>query len=305
MIPSIFLTIVFFALALWNKFGPKDSSFSEMLGLKQIEARKNRKQHKLFSNVGYYKRYAAAAEKHYISLSAGEIGLKVTLATAGVFFIALIGLRSIMLALGCAVVAFLLLPGMMINRKRAQMEAQITEQVPRAIFSMSSALKAGNTIVQAIEIASKDIEDPLGPELGRVYLLVKHGDEELEKALEQLYLRTNRHPIIKKIVLAFQVAHQAGGSIAVSLDGISKIAQHEIHTKEVVHAYSTQGKVSAVTLTVLPFVCAFAINSAIPGAFVEYFYETPQGKLLLLASVGLTIIGWVVILKVLQKTFDV
>ena len=42
-------------------------------------------------------------------------------------------------------------------------------------------MKAGNTIVQAIEIASKDIEDPLGPELGRVYLLVKHGDEELEK----------------------------------------------------------------------------------------------------------------------------
>ena len=59
----------------------------------------------------------------------------------------------------------------------------------------------------------------------------------------------------------------------------------------------------SVTLTVLPLFVLLQLTRPY-RAFVEYFYETPR-KIAALASVGLTIIGWVVILKVLQKTFDV
>ena len=107
------------------------------------------------------------------------------------------------------------------------------------------------------------MEDPIGSEFGLISDEVAYG-ADLIGALEHMAERWALDDM-KMFVVSLSVQSQTGGNLAEILDNISKVirARHQMFLK--VRALSSEGRMTAWMLTVLPVF-----------AFVSIFLLTPQ-----------------------------
>lgn len=309
MLAFLFLSILFLCLAVYMYVLPprtlQDIFEPERHKKEKVSRHSFQLQLKpsAFKNIRYFQKHSKNALARGLDISAGEIGLKTFLVTAGVFIVGLVLFRHSLLAGISAIIALIFVPKAIITFSINRMESIITKQIARVVFSLSSTVRAGNTLLTAIKTAGEDVPPPLGPELLRVHYSVKHG-ESVELALENLSARTGYHPTVKKLVVAIKTSLRTGGSIAGALDGVAEMVHDRIHTRAMVRSYSMQGFISAASLNIVPIITAFMMNRAIPGLVADFFYGAFTGQLMLFGCVYLILLGWLIIYKVIQQQFS-
>lgn len=198
-----------------------------------------------------------------IFMAIGMIGLFLIIMLSAAFFggalnagtVLIAGIFSVAVAIGLP----LLILGKMAESRRKKME----HQFPVALDIFVRALRSGHPIASAIDLLTKEMDDPIGSEFGLISDEISYG-ADLIGALENMADRWDLDDM-KMFVVSLSVQSQTGGNLAEILDNISKVIRdrHSMFMK--VKALSSEGRMTAWMLTALPIF-----------GFVSIFLLTPQ-----------------------------
>lgn len=172
-----------------------------------------------------------------------------------------------------------------------------TEQLGDCLITISNALRAGYSFQQTIEVISKEMEPPIGAEFAMINHEVVMG-VPLEEALENANKRIGSSDF-ELVVTAVLIQREVGGNLAQVLDNISYTIVERIRMRREIVALTSQGRMSAMVLLGLPFVAGFAMFSINPSNFMIIF-EDPLGQMAVAAGIVMEIIGYFVIMKIVD-----
>ncbi len=144
---------------------------------------------------------------------------------------------------------------------------RFSEQLPDALDVIVRSLRAGHPVASAMGLVAKEMPDPIGSEFGIVVDEMTYG-LTLPDALGNLALRVDQGDL-KLVTVASNIQHGSGGNLAEVLSGISAVIRARFRMKQKIAALSAEGRLSAVILSLLPFL-VLAFIFAFKG---EYYLE--------------------------------
>lgn len=166
--------------------------------------------------------------------------------------------------------------------RRAQRETRrMEEQFPIALDIFTRALRSGHPVPSAMELLTKEMTDPIGSEFGIVYDEVSYGSD-LNTALHDLAERWQLSDL-RMFAVSLSVQSETGGNLAEILTNLSQVIRDRASMYLKVRALSSEGRMSAWMLSVLPvltFVILFSINP-------EFFLDVAQDPIFIYGFIGL------------------
>lgn len=188
------------------------------------------------------------------------------------------------LVLGLAACITIALPLMLVKRRKEKRRRRMEEQFPVALDVFTRALRAGHPIAAAIDLLTREMEDPLGSEFGLVADEVAYG-AELSTSLMDMAERWNI-PDIRMFAVSISLQSETGGNLAEILTNLSGVIRdrHSMYMK--VRALSSEGRMSGWVLSVLPvgtFVLLFLANRG-------FYFEVAGDPIFIYGFTGLAIL---------------
>lgn len=196
-------------------------------------------------------------------MAAGAIGVAVLILVLASWSGTAIGIGVIQLALAMGIVVGILLPWMVIGRLADARRRRMESQFPIALDVFVRGLRAGHPIPAALNLLVEEMEDPVGTEFGIVSDEIAFGIS-LRDALIRMAERWGL-PDLHMFVVSVSVQMETGGNLAEILENLSRVIRERASMFMKVRALSSEGRMTAVVLTVLPiltFVGLFAVNPA-------------------------------------------
>ena len=166
-------------------------------------------------------------------------------------------LIGIMFASCVTIILPLMILRMMAKRKRKKVE----EQFPISLDIFVRALRSGHPIASAIDLLTREMEDPIGSEYGLVADEVEYG-ADLRDALAMMGERWDLDDI-RMFVVSLSVQSETGGNLAEILSNLSDVIRERASLYRKVRALSSEGRMTGWMLSVLPiltFVGLFLVN---------------------------------------------
>jgi tight adherence protein B len=223
------------------------------------------------------------------------------------FFVTLLVLSGSSLGMGrfllLAVFALALgfgIPLLILQARAARRRKKMQEQFPVALDVFVRGLRAGHPVAAALDLLTVEMPDPIGSQFGLVVDEVTYG-ADLRDALADLAERWDLDDM-RMFVVSLSVQQETGGNLAEILENLSKVIRERTSLFLKVRALSSEGRMTAIMLTVLPVLAftglflfnpAFYLDVADDSAFVPGFVG-----LLLLYGIGVFTIRRMVDLKV-------
>jgi tight adherence protein B len=142
---------------------------------------------------------------------------------------------------------------------------RFTEQLPEVLDIIVRSLKAGHPLPISLALVAREMPDPAGTEFGIASDEVTYG-LALPAAMQNLSLRVG-DPDSMFLVMATSVQMQTGGNLSDILTRLSKLIRDRFRLRRRIRALSSEGRVSAVVLTVLPIVLFGVLSLVAPTYF--------------------------------------
>jgi tight adherence protein B len=211
-----------------------------------------------------------------VAVPTGRLMLILLLAPIVIFFLLMLTMASLGIAIGAgrllmvAVFAGALgtfLPIMVLQYKATKTRKKMEEQFPVALDVFVRGLRAGHPIAAALDLLTVEMPDPIGSEFGVVVDEVTYG-AELRDALQAMAERWDLDDM-RMFVVSLSVQNETGGNLAEILDNLSTVIRERHSMMLKVRALSSEGRMTAVMLTILPvfaFTFLFIMN---PGFYLD------------------------------------
>ena len=208
-------------------------------------------------------------------------------------------LRTIVIGTISAVVAFLG-PRFYLRTLKKQRLAKFNEQLEDALISMSSALKAGFSITQALENVASERRHPISFEFTLLLQELRLG-VQFDTALRKMADRIGSQDF-ELVAVAIITARQTGGELTNILEELSGVIRERMRIMQRVRALTAQGRMQAWLIASVPFVLLFAMTRLAPDLMDE-FLGSVVGVVVLFAVVVMVVSGFLWIRKI--TTIDV
>lgn len=163
-----------------------------------------------------------------------------------------------------------------------------------SLMILSSSIKAGLSFVQAIEVLCEEMPAPISQEFNLVLKENKMG-LSLEESLRRLRKRLPTEEV-NLLVSSILVAREAGGELPRVLSRLAETVRNNMKLKEKIATLTLQGRLQGLIMMLLPFVFVIIIYRQNPSHF-DVMLETETGRTLLIAAVGLQLVGMYLIKK--------
>jgi tight adherence protein B len=187
------------------------------------------------------------------------------------------------------------LPAIYMKRKKKIRIEASADQLPQALETMANAMKSGFSFMQAMQVVSKEIPDPIGIEFQRTIKEINLG-VSMEIVFGNLLQRLPNKDL-EIVLTAVLIQRSTGGNLAQILETIHETISERVRMKDELKALTSQGRMSALVITLLPVILGLVLNLMNPDYFSPMFSH-PLGWLLLGGGTMSGIIGWVVIQKI-------
>ena len=208
-------------------------------------------------------------------------------------------LRTVVIGTISAVVAFLG-PRFYLRSLKKQRLAKFNEQLEDALISMSSALKAGFSITQALENVASERRHPISFEFTLLLQELRLG-VQFDTALRKMADRIGSQDF-ELVAVAIITARQTGGELTNILEELSGVIRERMRIMQRVRALTAQGRMQAWLIASVPFVLLFAMTRLAPDLMDE-FLGSVVGVVVLFAVVVMVVSGFLWIRKI--TTIDV
>jgi tight adherence protein B len=186
-------------------------------------------------------------------------------------------------------------------RRKAQSRVRAFEaQFPDCLEFVSRSMRAGHAFSVAIEMAHREFSDPLAGELRRTFEEQNLG-QPLEIVLRKLSQRVPSMDV-QFFVSAVLLQKRTGGNLAELLDKLAQLIRERFKLRGRIRAVSAQGLMSGRILSAIPAGVA-VMMLVINPQYGRFFVDDPVGRELLAAALGLQVVGYLIIRKIV--TFEV
>jgi tight adherence protein B len=190
-----------------------------------------------------------------------------------------------------AVVAAVLAPvavrlGVAVRSRRRQ--AAFADQLDDSLQLMASSLRAGHSLLRAVDAVSTQAAAPTSEEFSRIVNETRVG-RDLGYALDDVATRMGSDDF-RWVAQAIAIHREVGGNLAEVLDVVSHTIRERNALRRQVKALSAEGKLSAIVLMALPFGVAGFIALTNPD-YLAAFTDSVVGYGMLGAVVLLLLLG--------------
>jgi tight adherence protein B len=229
---------------------------------------------------------AAALEAAGIAMALTDFVLMAALSTitaAAVGFL----LGGVLLA----VVALAVMPlgaRLLVSFKAGRRRAAFADQLDDSLQLMASSLRAGHSLLRAVDAVSQDAAAPTSEEFSRIINETRVG-RDLNDALDEVSARM-RSDDFTWVAQAIAIHREVGGNLAEVLDAVGHTIRERNGIRRQVKALSAEGKLSAIVLMALPFGILGFISATKPE-YLAKFTESTAGYILLAVAVVMLTIG--------------
>jgi tight adherence protein B len=172
----------------------------------------------------------------------------------------------------------------------ARRKSKFDEQLPDTLQMLTGSMRAGHSLLRAIDASAKESDAPMSEELSRIVNETRIG-RDLGESMVDVSSRTDSEDF-SWIAQAIEIHREVGGDLAEVLDHVNETIRDRNQIRRQVKALSAEGKMSAAVLMGLPVVLFFALMF-INKQYAETFTSTLPGYLMLgVAAVMLTAGGF-------------
>jgi tight adherence protein B len=189
------------------------------------------------------------------------------------------------------------MPTFAVSWLQARYLRQVDDQLVDALRMMSNALKAGLNLQQALDLVSREMPPPISVVFGRVVNEISLGrltDDALRRMAQRVPLDDVR--LFADSVLTLR---ETGGNLS---ETFAVIAETVIERKKVqgrIKTVTTQGVSQGVIICSMPF-ALLLLFAFIDEHYLDPFFNTPLGWVMLAAVFVLDAVGMWAILKVVK-----
>lgn len=234
-----------------------------------------------------------------------DVSLAVS-ALAGFFSVGLLCLltnptvvKVVFVGLVCMIVAFPM-PRLYLRLLRKQRLQKFTDQLEDALLAMSSSLKAGFSINQALDAVAQENRSPISFEFTLLMQELRLG-VSLEDALFKMNKRLGS-PDFELVSVAIITARQTGGELTAILERLAGVIRERVKIQQKIRSLTAQGRLQAYIIGAVPFLLMLAMFYISPD-MMDSFFSSITGILLLAVVIALDAVGFFVIRKI--TTIDI
>lgn len=200
-------------------------------------------------------------------LAASQGGAATALATALVY--------AVLLAFG-------------IWRRQGKRRERLLQQLPGFLDNMVRLISIGNSPHAAFQMAMANIPEPLGAALQQAGAMLS-ASPDLGQAMGQLE-RSWRLPEFGLLAAVFRMSVRYGGRADLVLERVSTYIRDRQSAERELHALSSEIRMSAWVLALLPIVVGTLIMVINQGYFMR-MWNDDSGQTMVLIACGLEIVG--------------
>jgi tight adherence protein B len=159
------------------------------------------------------------------------------------------------------------IPLIYIERRADRRIKLLEQQFPLALDIFVRGLRAGHPVARSFELLVAEMPDPISGEFAQVIAEVNYGFE-LRDALQNLADRV-QSPDVQMFVVSVAIQAETGGNLAEILEGLAQVIRDRHSMKLKVRALSSEGRMTAVVLSVLPVLTFVGIFLVAPSFFLD------------------------------------
>lgn len=189
-------------------------------------------------------------------------------------------------------------PRIYVRRAQNKRLIKFDSQLPDMLSLMVNGLRAGYSIMQAMEAVSREMPPPISDEFRRVVQEIQLGIPT-GLALDNL---TRRIPSgdLDLVVTAINVQREVGGNLAEILGTISHTIRERVRVKGEIRVLTSQVMMSGRFLSILPVILIVAMYFLNRGYMMHYFEEDTRtiGIPALIIAAFMIIMGYYVMNKI-------
>ncbi|MGP0224882.1 MULTISPECIES: type II secretion system F family protein [unclassified Paenarthrobacter] len=225
----------------------------------------------------------------------------VVLVIAGAFVGALIGLVAggvliaVLLGLAAPLIAHLVL-----KFRAGKRRSTFDDQLGDTLQLLSGGLRAGHSILRAIDAAAAESASPTAEEMRRIITETSLG-RDVHASLSDTAERMRSEDFVW-IAQAIQINREVGGNLAEVLDQVNETIRERSEIKGHIKSLAAEGKFSAYILMALPFGIVLLLMVVNPG-YMNVMFTHPLGWGLIALSAILMTIGGLWMRKIIDLKF--
>lgn len=202
---------------------------------------------------------------------------------------------SVLLVILAPFVGHLVL-GFLSGKRRAKFDTQLGD----TLQLLSGGLRAGHSILRAIDAAAADSQSPTSEEMRRVITETSLG-RDLLASLTDTSERMRNEDFVW-IAQAIQINREVGGNLAEVLDQVGETIRERSEIKGHIKSLAAEGKFSAYILIAMPIGIVLMLMTVNPG-YMNSMFTHPLGWGMIGASVVLMTIGSLWMRKIIDLKF--
>jgi tight adherence protein B len=174
--------------------------------------------------------------------------------------------------------------GFLVGRRKKA----FAEQLDSTLQMMAASLRAGYSLLQAVQAMGAEADSPTRDEFSRVLNETRIG-RPLNDSLIEVSTRMNSEDF-KWVAQAIAINREVGGNLADVLDGVARTIRERNQLHRQVAALASEGKLSAVILMALPFGVVAFLSMANPG-YLNRLFTTTIGWMITGAAIVMLTLG--------------
>lgn len=199
-----------------------------------------------------------------------------------------------------AFVAGALAPYGYLRRKRTKRQLAFEEHFPDAIDLLGRSIRAGHAFTTGVQVIAEESPSPVSDEFRQVFEEQKFG-LALRDSLLGL---SDRVPSVdvRMFVTSVMIQRESGGNLAENLDNLASIIRQRFKFKRELRTQTAQGRMTGYVLALAPVVAGIGMW-AINRPYMELLWTEDMGRVMLGVAVGMQIVGFFVIRRIVDIEF--
>lgn len=186
------------------------------------------------------------------------------------------------------------IPNFILKIKESQRRQKLQSQILDAIMILSTSLKGGLSLLQALEVLEEEVSPPMSQEIGLLIRETKMG-VTLEDSLKHFDQRINLEEL-RLVVSSILVAKETGGDLTKVLSRLSVTVRDNHKLKDSIKTLTLQGRLQGIIMSALPFLFVWWVLTFNKGHF-DIMVNSEIGRLLLFVAIFLQVVGMFLIKK--------
>ncbi|WP_298359532.1 type II secretion system F family protein [uncultured Litoreibacter sp.] len=187
-------------------------------------------------------------------------------------------------AAAIAMISGIVIPATVVNIARKKRVARFGLQLPDALDQMTRGLRVGHPLNTTLVNVAATMPDPIGSEFGYVADQIAYGDN-LVDAFGALARRIDQEDMYY-LAVSVGIQHGSGGNLGKMLGTLAKTVRQRAAMRRKVKAISAEGRISALVLSLLPFLIFGGTSLTAP----EYYPSVQDDPLFMPMAVAVVLL---------------